>query len=152
MKSVLKNSEITLLYHAPIFSLFLLNNNNSNFSNISLFLFIIITACQRSLDQFYIDTYYTKWVKTSWTNRTEWVRYTIFIKYDWIFLIFPYIFKPLRITINCNQTTFTMVLILDGESDNGAHVRRNFCYLICSRHLIRPRAFKIVRNKFWVTS
>ena len=30
--------------------------------------------------------------------------------------------------------------ILDGNSEIGAHVRRNICYLICSRHLIKSRA------------
>ena len=33
---------------------------------------------------------------------------------------------------------FTMVLRLDGNSEIGAHVRNNLCYLICVRHLIRP--------------
>ena len=31
----------------------------------------------------------------------------------------------------------TMVLILDGNSELGAHVRSHLCYLICCRHLIR---------------
>ena len=34
----------------------------------------------------------------------------------------------------------TVVLILDGNSENGAHVRNNLCYLICLRYLIRSRA------------
>ena len=33
-----------------------------------------------------------------------------------------------------------MVLILDGKSEIGAHVRSNLCYLSCLRHLIRSRA------------
>ena len=33
-----------------------------------------------------------------------------------------------------------MVLILDGNSLRGAHVRRNICYSTCSRHLITSRA------------
>ena len=35
--------------------------------------------------------------------------------------------------------TLSMVLI-DGNSEIGAHVRSNLCYLICLRHLIRSRA------------
>ena len=55
-------------------------------------------------------------------------------------------------------------LILDGNSEIGAHVRSNLCYLICLRHLIRPRAVgwyfilsektylpSYVRNRLWVT-
>ena len=34
-----------------------------------------------------------------------------------------------------------MVRIVDGNSDIGAHVRSKLCYLICSRHLVRSRAF-----------
>ena len=33
----------------------------------------------------------------------------------------------------------TMVLILGGNSEIGAHSRRSLCYLICLRHLIRSR-------------
>ena len=33
-----------------------------------------------------------------------------------------------------------MGLILDGNSEINADVRRNLCYLICFRDLIRPRA------------
>ena len=33
-------------------------------------------------------------------------------------------------------TEFIMVLTLDGNSEIGAHVRSNLCYLICLRHLI----------------
>ena len=33
-----------------------------------------------------------------------------------------------------------MVLIIDGNSEKGAHVRSNLSYLICLRHLNRPRA------------
>ena len=33
-----------------------------------------------------------------------------------------------------------MVLILYGNSLRGAHVRRNICYLTCTRHLITSRA------------
>ena len=33
-----------------------------------------------------------------------------------------------------------MVLILDGISEMGAHVRSNLCYFICLRHEIRSRA------------
>ena len=32
-----------------------------------------------------------------------------------------------------------MVLILDGNYDIGAHVRRILCYFICLRHLIKSR-------------
>ena len=34
----------------------------------------------------------------------------------------------------------TMVLVLDGNSDIGAHVRAISCYLVCIRPLISPRA------------
>ena len=34
----------------------------------------------------------------------------------------------------------TMVLISDGNSEIGVHVRSNLCYLICSRDLLRQRA------------
>ena len=34
----------------------------------------------------------------------------------------------------------TMVLISDGNSERGEHVRSNFCFLICLRHLIRPKS------------
>ena len=34
----------------------------------------------------------------------------------------------------------TMVLILDGNSDIGVHVRSNLCYLTCLRQLNRSRA------------
>ena len=37
----------------------------------------------------------------------------------------------------------SMVLILDGNSEIGAHVRSNLCYFICLRHLIRSRARNI---------
>ena len=33
-----------------------------------------------------------------------------------------------------------MILILDGNSLRGAHVRRNICYSTCTRHLITSRA------------
>ena len=33
-----------------------------------------------------------------------------------------------------------VLLILDGNSEKAAHVRSNFCYLICLKHLIRPKA------------
>ena len=36
-----------------------------------------------------------------------------------------------------------MVLILDGNSNIGAHDRSIICYLICLRHLNRPRAVTI---------
>ena len=35
-----------------------------------------------------------------------------------------------------------MVLILDGRSEMGAHVRSNLCNLICVRHLVRSGAVK----------
>ena len=46
-----------------------------------------------------------------------------------------------------------MVLILDGNSEKGAYVRSNLCYLICLRHFIRSR---VVTNRpiffhAWVT-
>ena len=36
-------------------------------------------------------------------------------------------------------TIRTMVLISDGSSEPGMHVRSNLCYLICLRHLIKLR-------------
>ena len=42
-----------------------------------------------------------------------------------------------------------MVFILHGSSEIGAQVRSSFCYLICSRHLIRPRA---VINPYFFSS
>ena len=33
-----------------------------------------------------------------------------------------------------------MVLIIDGNSEIGTHVRNNLCYLNCLRHLLRWRA------------
>ena len=57
-----------------------------------------------------------------------------------------------------------MLRILDGNSDIGAHVRSNLCYLTCFRHFARSRAVPIrffcseknyfsscVRNMSWVT-
>ena len=41
-----------------------------------------------------------------------------------------------------------MVLILDGNSEMGAHVRRNLCYLMCLMHLIRLRADTILISFF----
>ena len=41
-----------------------------------------------------------------------------------------------------------MVLKLDGDSEIGAQVRINLCYLICLRHLIRSRA---VTNRIFST-
>jgi len=47
-----------------------------------------------------------------------------------------------------------MVLILDGNSEIGAHVRSKPCYLICLRHLIRSKAvskriFSISKNTYF---
>ena len=57
-----------------------------------------------------------------------------------------------------------MVLILDGNSEIGAQVRSNLCYLICLKHLIRNKAVSnrvifsektyvplCARNMLWVT-
>ena len=44
------------------------------------------------------------------------------------------------------QIPKVMVLILDGNSEIGAHVGWNICYLIWLRHLIRSRA---VRNRIF---
>ena len=38
---------------------------------------------------------------------------------------------------------YTMVLILDVNSEIGTHVTSNLCYVICSRHLIRSRKSQI---------
>ena len=40
-----------------------------------------------------------------------------------------------------------MELILDGNSEIGAHVRSNLCYLIFLRHLLRSRTVTIVSEK-----
>ena len=37
----------------------------------------------------------------------------------------------------CDISDICMVLILDVNSEIGAHARRNLCYLICLRHLLR---------------
>ena len=42
--------------------------------------------------------------------------------------------------LKLNLLIWTMVLMSDGSSEIGAHVRSNFYYLICVRHLIRSRA------------
>ena len=39
-----------------------------------------------------------------------------------------------------------MVLILDGNSERGAHIRSNICFFICLKHLIRSIA---VANRFF---
>ena len=41
-----------------------------------------------------------------------------------------------------------IVLILEGNSEIGEHVRNNLRYLICLSHLIRPRAVTNQRNVF----
>ena len=42
-----------------------------------------------------------------------------------------------------------MVLILDGNSEIGAHLSSNLCYLICVRHLFRSRAVtNLINNRF----
>ena len=38
---------------------------------------------------------------------------------------------------NALESEECIVIILDGNSGIGAHVRRNLCYLICLRHFIR---------------
>ena len=68
----------------------------------------------------------------------------IFYKYELIFH---------HKLLQCNAP---MVRILDGDSEIGAQVRSNIFYLICLRHLIRPRAvsnrmffsLSCVRNMF----
>ena len=45
----------------------------------------------------------------------------------------------------------TMVLILDGKTEIVAQVRRNFCYLIYYRNLIRSRALNFFLRKDFVT-
>ena len=37
-----------------------------------------------------------------------------------------------------------VILMLDGDSEIVAHVKRNICYSICLRHLSRSRAVKII--------
>ena len=37
----------------------------------------------------------------------------------------------------------SIVLLLDGNRDIGAHLRSNLCYFICLRHFIRSRTVKI---------
>jgi len=45
-----------------------------------------------------------------------------------------------RPVFSINSTNVIMVLILDGNSEMGAHVRSNLLYVICIIHLIRARA------------
>ena len=42
--------------------------------------------------------------------------------------------------MQANDSMFAMVLILDGNSEIGAHGERNFDISTCFRHLIRSRA------------
>ena len=46
----------------------------------------------------------------------------------------------------------TMVLIRDGNSQIGAHIRSNLCYLICLRHFIRSRqiGYLVSEQTFWL--
>ena len=41
----------------------------------------------------------------------------------------------------------TMALILDDNSEIGAHVARHLGYLICLRHLFRSKAVKILKRE-----
>ena len=55
--------------------------------------------------------------------------------------------------IHCDQFSldvYNMVLILDGNSEMGAHVRSNLCYLISFRHLIRLREYVFIRKGFFL--
>ena len=51
--------------------------------------------------------------------------------------LFEFFLLPIMYKISFFQT---IVLILDGNSDTGAHVINNLCYFICLRHLIRSSA------------
>jgi len=76
--------------------------------------------------------YYLTW--SEWTNKNT--------------LFFIYTKRP----IHCDQFSldvYNMVLILDGNSEMGAHVRSNLCYLISFRHLIRLREYVFIRKGFF---
>ena len=47
--------------------------------------------------------------------------------------------------VTYNGCVQCMVLMLDGNSEIGAHVKKNLCYLICLRHLNR-----IVTNRIFI--
>ena len=53
------------------------------------------------------------------------------------FVLFLYNFSGLKIVL---KLLFLMVLISDGNSEIGAHVGSNLCYLFCLRHSVRSRA------------
>jgi len=77
--------------------------------------------------------YYLTW--SEWTNKNT--------------LFFIYTKRP----IHCDQFSldvYNMVLILDGNSEMGAHVRSNLCYLISFRHLIRLREYVFIRKGFFL--
>ena len=57
-----------------------------------------------------------------------------------------------RVTRTNRETIPCMVLILDGNSEIGAHVRSNLCYLIFLRHLIISRKSQIETELFMVLS
>ena len=50
-----------------------------------------------------------------------------------------FFFLHTRETVGQNLVDKTMIPIKDGNSEINAHVRSNFCDLICLRHLIRSR-------------
>ena len=70
---------------------------------------------------------------------------TIKPNWNWIIQRYKRIRKKLY-TFHLGSKGYIMVLTLDGISDIGAHVRRNLCYLICLRLLIRSR---VVTNRFF---
>ena len=55
----------------------------------------------------------------------------------WVYLVTPFMLETL-----CIFTYINMVLILDCNSEIGAHVRNNLCYLNCIRHLSTSRAVR----------
>ena len=58
--------------------------------------------------------------------------------YAWSLKQWDSVRHPLILIVNADYGTY----ILDDNSEIGAYVRSNLCYLICLRHLIRSRAVK----------
>ena len=59
----------------------------------------------------------------------------------------PFLFSPVCITLP-GLCLDIMVPLLDHASEISAYERSNLCYLICLRHLIRPR---VLANNFFAS-
>ena len=66
------------------------------------------------------------------------------LDYNCRYVVLFHPFHPSALSISA----FSMVLILDGNSLSGVHIRHNLCYSTCLRHLIRSR---IVTNWIFYT-